>query len=61
VVIAVAHQTDEHIQREVLLALKWDARIAPNEIGVAVKNGVVTLTGYVDTFGKKWAAEARGT
>jgi osmotically-inducible protein OsmY len=57
VAIAVAHQTDEDIQREVLLELKWDAMIAPNEIGVAVKNGVVTLAGYVDTFGKKWAAE----
>lgn len=55
--IALAHQTDEDIQREVLLELKWDARIAPNEIGVAVKNGVVTLTGDVDTFGKKSAAE----
>lgn len=55
--IALAHQTDEDIQREVLLELKWDARIAPNEIGVAVKNAVVTLTGDVDTFGKKSAAE----
>jgi osmotically-inducible protein OsmY len=54
---AVTHQTDEDIQRETLLELKWDARIAPNEIGVAVKNGVVTLTGEVDTFSKKWAAE----
>ncbi|MCU7730809.1 BON domain-containing protein [Actinoplanes sp. KI2] len=54
---AVGHQTDEVIQREVLLELKWDAQIAPNEIGVAVKNGVVTLTGYVDSFSKKWAAE----
>ncbi|MCT2279572.1 BON domain-containing protein [Micromonospora chalcea] len=54
---AVAHQTDEDIQREVLLELKWDAKIAPNEIGVAVKNGVVTLTGAVDAFHKRWAAE----
>lgn len=54
---AVARQTDEDIQREVLLELKWDARIAPNEIGVAVRNGVATLTGDVDTFSKKWAAE----
>jgi osmotically-inducible protein OsmY len=57
VAIEVAHQTDEDIQREVLLELKWDAKIAPNEIGVAVKNGVATLTGKVDTFTKKWAAE----
>lgn len=53
----VTTQTDEDIQREVLRELKWDAEVAPNEIGVAVKNGVVTLTGWVDTFSKKWAAE----
>jgi len=57
VATAVTHKTDEDIQREVLLELKWDARIAPNEIGVAVKNGVATLTGEVDTFSKRWAAE----
>jgi osmotically-inducible protein OsmY len=53
----VTTQTDEDIQREVLRELKWDAEVAPNEIGVAVTNGVVTLTGWVDTFSKKWAAE----
>jgi osmotically-inducible protein OsmY len=53
----VAAKTDEDIQREVLLELKWDAKVSPNEIGVAVKNGVATLTGWVDTFSKKWAAE----
>jgi osmotically-inducible protein OsmY len=50
--------TDEQIQREVLEELRWDARIQPNEIGVAVKDGVVTLTGRVDSYTKKWAAEA---
>ena len=49
--------TDEQIQREVLAELKWDSRLQPNEIGVAVKDGVVTLTGTVDSFVKKWAAE----
>jgi osmotically-inducible protein OsmY len=53
----ITAQTDEDIQREVLLELKWDAKVAPNEIGVAAKHGVVTLTGWVDNFGKKWAAE----
>jgi osmotically-inducible protein OsmY len=37
--------------------LKWDARVRPNEIGVAVKDGIVTLTGWVDSYTKKWAAE----
>jgi len=50
-------RTDEEVQRDVLDELKWDARVRPNEIGVAVKDGVVTLTGGVDSFVKKWAAE----
>lgn len=50
-------RTDEQIQREVLAELKWDARVQPNEIGVAVKDGIVTLTGWVDSYTKKWAAE----
>lgn len=48
---------DEQIQKDVLAEMKWDARVQPNEIGVAVKDGVVTLTGWVDTYTKKWAAE----
>lgn len=50
-------KTDQEIQRNVLDELKWDARVQPNEIGVAVKDGVVTLTGWVDSYTKKWAAE----
>ena len=50
-------KTDQEIQRMVLDELKWDARVQPNEIGVAVKDGVVTLTGWVDSYTKKWAAE----
>jgi osmotically-inducible protein OsmY len=49
--------TDEQIQRDVLAELKWDTRVSPNEVGVAVKNGVVALTGWVDSYTKKWAAE----
>jgi osmotically-inducible protein OsmY len=36
--------------------LKWDARLQPNEIGVIVKGGVVTLTGTVDSFIRKYDA-----
>src|SRR5438045_8818740 len=56
-VTAVANRTDEEIQRDVLAELKWDAQLQPNEIGVMVKDGVVTLTGWVDSYLKKWAAE----
>ena len=50
-------KTDAQLQSDVLAELKWDARVLPNEIGVAVKDGVVTLTGWVDSYTKKWAAE----
>ncbi len=33
-------RTDEEIQKDVLAEFKWDARVSPNEIGVAVKDGV---------------------
>src|SRR5947209_11809729 len=55
--MAVSVRTDEDIQRDVLEELKWDPRVRPNEIGVAVKDGIVTLTGWVDSYLKKIAAE----
>jgi osmotically-inducible protein OsmY len=54
---ATETRTDEKIQRDVIAELRWDARVKPNEIGVQVKGGVVTLTGWVDSYMKKWAAE----
>jgi osmotically-inducible protein OsmY len=48
---------DEDIQRSVLQEFKWDARIRPTEIGVTVKDGVVTLVGTVESYTKKWTAE----
>jgi osmotically-inducible protein OsmY len=37
--------------------LKWDPKITSNDIGVAVKDGVVTLAGYVSSYWEKDAAE----
>src|SRR5438132_11076095 len=56
-VTRIGTQTDQDIQRDVLNELKWEPRVQPNEIGVAVKDGVVTLTGWVESYAKKWAAE----
>jgi len=55
--MAISIRTDEAIQTDVLEELKWDAHVRPNEIGVAVKDGVVTLTGWVDSYLKKMAAQ----
>jgi len=49
--------TDVEIQRDVLNELRYEPRVRPNQIGVAVKDGIVTLTGWVDSYVKKWAAE----
>jgi hypothetical protein len=57
--VATETRSDAQVQSDVLAELKWDARVQPNEIGVSVKDGVVTLTGYVDSYTKKWAAEER--
>ena len=52
-----AQKSDLEIQRDVLAELAWEPRVQPNEIGVSVKTGVVTLSGVVDSFYKKWASE----
>jgi len=55
--IAEINRTDQDIQSAVLDELTWEPRVQPHEIGVTVAEGVVTLTGRVDSYAKKWAAE----
>lgn len=50
-------KTDNQIQKDVMDQLKWELFLNASEIGVAVKNGVVTLSGRLDTYSKKLAAE----
>jgi osmotically-inducible protein OsmY len=45
------------LQREVLDELEFEPSIEAADIGVAVKDGVVTLSGFVGTFAEKVAAE----
>jgi osmotically-inducible protein OsmY len=50
-------KTDAQIQQDVIDQIKWNPLLNASEIGVAVKNGVVTLSGQVDTYQKKLEAE----
>lgn len=50
-------KTDAEIQKHVMEELNWEPAIHSSEIGVAVKNGVVTLSGTVDTYQEKKTAE----
>jgi osmotically-inducible protein OsmY len=49
-------KADATIDQQVLEELKWDTRVDETGIGVEVDNGVVTLTGYVDSHAKRAAA-----
>jgi len=50
-------KTDAEIQKDVIDELKWEPFLNASEIGVAVKNGVVTLSGMLDSYSKKISAE----
>lgn len=49
-------KSDSQIQSDVVAELRWDPSASGAEIGVAVKGGVATLSGHVDSFAKKFAA-----
>ena len=50
-------KSDIQIQKDVMEELKWQPFLNASEIGVAVKNGIVTLSGQIDTYSKKLSAE----
>jgi len=50
-------KTDSQLQQDVSAELKWEPSIDAARIGVEVKDGVVTLSGQVDSYAAKWSAE----
>ena len=51
-------RSDDSIRSDVLFELKWDPKIgSSSDIAVAVKDGVVTLSGFVHSYWDKDAAE----
>ena len=50
-------KTDAKIKDDVLQELAWQLGVDKTDIGVIVKDGVVTLTGVVDSYTKKIGAE----
>ncbi len=49
-------KSDSQIKSDVLNELKWDSRVDETDVGVQVKEGIVTLTGSVNVYAKKIAA-----
>jgi osmotically-inducible protein OsmY len=48
---------DLRLRNAVMHQLEWDPEVEASEIGVAARDGAVTLTGYIGTYGGKLAAE----
>lgn len=54
---AVLNRADEMVRNSVLHQLDWEPEFDASAIGVTVEDGVVTLTGYTDSYAAKLAAE----
>ena len=50
-------KTNDELRGAVIAQLEWDSEVPSNKIGVVTEDGVVTLTGYVDNYAEKIAAE----
>ena len=50
-------KTDAELQQDVIAELKWEPSINAAQIGVEVKDGIVTLAGHVCTYAEKRGAE----
>ena len=55
--IATRVEVDTRIRDLVTRELEWDAAVDASAIGVAAQDRTVTLTGYIDTYAGKLAAE----
>ncbi|MCM3903928.1 MAG: BON domain-containing protein [Pyrinomonadaceae bacterium] len=54
---AKSNIADTDLRDRVERQLDWEPEITSTDLGVATDNGVVTLTGFVNTYGEKLAAE----
>ena len=50
-------KTDKQVQKDVIAELSWEPSVNAAQIGVEVKDGIVTLAGHVSSYAEKWNAE----
>lgn len=50
-------KTDTQLKQDVNAELSWEPSVSAAQIGVEVKDGVVTLAGHVGSYAEKWSAE----
>lgn len=49
--------TDRQLRAAVMAQLDWEPEVVATDIGVGVSEGIITLTGFVETYAEKLAAE----
>ena len=52
------NKSNEELQNDVMAAIKWEPLLHAAEIGVTAQDGIVTLSGIVDSYAKKLEAES---
>ena len=57
----IATMSDSEIQQDVIRELQWEPSVDATHVGVSVKDRIVTLTGWVDSYAEKYAAERATT
>ena len=50
-------RTDMDIQKDVIAELRWEPSLRNDDIALGVRDGVVTLGGFVDSYADRWKAE----
>ena len=50
-------KTDKQVQQDVIAELSWEPSVNAAQIGVEVKDGIVTLAGHVSSYAEKYNAE----
>lgn len=50
-------KTDAQLRNDVMDELDWEPAIKSTNVGVAVKDSIVTLSGHLDTYAEKYAIE----
>jgi osmotically-inducible protein OsmY len=57
VTTATLTEADVRVRDAVMRQLDWDPEMDASAVGVAARNGTVTLSGFIDTYAGKLAAE----
>jgi osmotically-inducible protein OsmY len=57
VTTAIINEADLRVRDAVVRQLEWDPEVDASAIGVAARKGTVTLSGFIDTYAGKLAAE----